>query len=130
MKKSLPTVVTVTPPVNGAVQAHQTEPDAVAPTCAGSPGSAVAKMLVPSERMSAPLMLVALAKLSAPGGSGSTESARTALPDPALFVAVRATCDTASSVGVPEMMPVTGSSIRPGGRPVAPKEVGEFVAVS
>jgi hypothetical protein len=42
-----------------------------------------------------------------------------AVPDPAEFVAVRPIEETPAAVGVPEMSPATGSSVRPLGSPEA-----------
>ena len=54
---------------------------------------------------------------------------REALPVPVAFVAVRVMVDVPATVGVPEIRPVAVLADRPVGRPVAPKLVGELVAV-
>ena len=49
---------------------------------------------------------------------------------PPAFVAVTVTVEVPVAVGVPEMMPVAGSIVRPAGKPVAAKAVGLNVAVT
>ena len=52
-----------------------------------------------------------------------------AVPEPAEFDAVRVTVETPAVVGVPEISPKLGSTLRPEGSPVAPKLVGTLLAV-
>ena len=49
--------------------------------------------------------------------------------EPPALVAERFTLNDPEAVGVPEMRPVAVLIARPGGRPLAPKLVGELVAV-
>jgi hypothetical protein len=51
------------------------------------------------------------------------------LPVPVAFVALRVTVDVPATAGVPEIAPLVVLTLKPEGRPVAPKLVGEFVAV-
>ena len=51
------------------------------------------------------------------------------LPVPALLVALTATLEVPVAVGVPEIRPVLVFTVRPAGKPVALKLVGELVAV-
>jgi hypothetical protein len=59
----------------------------------------------------------------------ATVSIRDALPVPTLFVALRVTVEAPADVGVPEIRPVAVLTDKPAGKPVAPKLVGELVAV-
>jgi hypothetical protein len=52
-----------------------------------------------------------------------------ALPVPVLFVALNVTVEVPAAIGVPEISPLVVFTDNPAGRPVAPKLVGEFVAV-
>ena len=52
-----------------------------------------------------------------------------AVPVPALLVALNVTDDAPAAAGVPEINPVAALIDRPAGNPLAPKLVGEFVAV-
>lgn len=54
---------------------------------------------------------------------------RMAVLVPAAFVALIVTAVVAAAVGVPEIAPVPLLIANPAGKPVAPKLVGEFVAV-
>jgi hypothetical protein len=63
------------------------------------------------------------------GGATFTVKARGALPVPPLFVALNVTAAVPAAVGVPEIKPEAVFTVRPTGNPVAPKLVGEFVAV-
>ena len=55
---------------------------------------------------------------------------RVAVPVPPAFVALIVTVYVPAVVGVPEIRPVAGSKVRPGGSvPVTPKLVGLLVAV-
>jgi hypothetical protein len=63
------------------------------------------------------------------GGAMATVSVRVALPVPALLVALRVTVEAPADVGVPAINPVAVLTDRPDGKPVAPKLVGELVAV-
>jgi hypothetical protein len=56
-------------------------------------------------------------------------SVRVAFPVPPPFMAFRATLEVPEAVGVPEMEPVEVLIVKPAGKPVALKLVGEFVAV-
>ena len=67
-------------------------------------------------------------------GSGLTGAAaiarvRRALPVPVLFVALIDTGVVPAALGVPEMTPVEVLTDSPPGSPVAPKLVGELLAV-
>lgn len=53
---------------------------------------------------------------------------RTTLPVPALLVALNVTVEVPAAVGVPEIKPAELTD-KPAGNPVAPKLVGELVAV-
>ena len=83
VSKSLPTVLTVTPPEAGAVQVHHTELVAAEPACAGSPAWADAPELRPVVRAFAPLSTRALAKLSFAGAElpPTSERFNTTSPD-------------------------------------------------
>ena len=48
---------------------------------------------------------------------------------PPLLVALSVTLEVPAPVGVPEIKPEVVFTVRPAGNPVAPKLVGEFVAV-
>ena len=63
------------------------------------------------------------------GGHVAMVRVRFAVPVPLLLVARNATEDVADVVGVPEIKPVAELTERPLGRLVAPKLVGELVAV-
>jgi hypothetical protein len=63
------------------------------------------------------------------GGGTVTVRVRGALPVPALLVALRVTLEIPAPVGVPEIKPETGFTVRPAGNPNAPKLVGELLAV-
>jgi len=52
-----------------------------------------------------------------------------AWPVPLLLVAPNVTVEVPAAVGVPEIKPVPLFTVRPTGRLVAPKLVGELVAV-
>ena len=66
----------------------------------------------------------------APGRAALTVNARVALPVPPAFVALNVTLKVpAAPVGVPEIKPEAVFTARPAGNPVAPKLVGELVAV-
>ena len=56
-------------------------------------------------------------------------NARVALPVPPRFVAVMVALEFPAVVGVPEMTPVVVFTVSPAGKPVAPKEAGELLAV-
>lgn len=58
-----------------------------------------------------------------------TVKVRVAVPVPVLFVALKATLDVPDAVGVPEINPVVVFTVRPAGKPDAPKLVGELLAV-
>ena len=75
-------------------------------------------------------MTPALLEMSG-GSSGAAETTRVrmALVVPPALVAEMATFVCPDAVGVPEITPVAAFAVRPGGRFVALKAVGEFVAV-
>jgi len=50
------------------------------------------------------------------------------LPVPAAFVAVIVVLYVPAVVGVPEISPLVVLMLKPGGKPLAPNEVGVFVA--
>lgn len=50
-------------------------------------------------------------------------------PVPVAFVALSVTLEFPGVVGVPEITPVEVLTLRPAGKPIAEKLVGEFVAV-
>jgi hypothetical protein len=62
-------------------------------------------------------------------GTAATVSVKVAVPVPALFLALSVIVETPPAVGVPEIRPVVVLTVRPAGRPVAPKLVGELLAV-
>jgi hypothetical protein len=62
-------------------------------------------------------------------GTAVTVSVSVAVPVPALFVALSVIVETPAAAGVPEIRPVAVFTVRPAGRPVAPKLVGELLAV-
>jgi hypothetical protein len=62
-------------------------------------------------------------------GTAETVSVSVAVPVPALFVALSVIVETPPAVGVPEIKPVAVFTVRPAGRPVAPKLVGVLLAV-
>ena len=51
------------------------------------------------------------------------------LPVPVALAALSVTLEVPAPVGVPEIRPLPVLMLKPAGRPVAPKLVGEFVAV-
>ncbi len=53
----------------------------------------------------------------------------TGVPDPVAFAATMVAVYVPAAVGMPEMTPVAGSITLPGGRPVAVKFIGLFVAM-
>ena len=59
----------------------------------------------------------------------TTVNVKVDVPVPPLLVALSATDQVPATVGVPEIRPVEGLIETPGERPLAPKLVGEFVAV-
>ena len=63
------------------------------------------------------------------GAAEPTVTVRAAVLVPAAFVALMVTAIVAAAEGVPEMKPVAVLIDNPVGRLVAPKLVGEFVAV-
>jgi hypothetical protein len=62
-------------------------------------------------------------------GTAVTVSVSVVFPVPALFVALSVIVETPPLFGVPEISPVVVLTVRPAGRPVAPKLVGELLAV-
>ena len=63
------------------------------------------------------------------GGPVAMVKVRLAVPVPLLLLALNPTVDVPAAVGVPEIRPVAELTERPLGRLVAPKLVGELVAV-
>ena len=70
-----------------------------------------------------------MALLVITGGTAVTVRVRGPLPVPALLVALTVTWEIPGPVGVPEIKPEPVFTVRPAGNPVAPKLVGELVAV-
>jgi hypothetical protein len=66
-----------------------------------------------------PMAAEALLITGVAGAALLTVRVSVAVPDPAEFVAVRPIVETPAAVGVPEMSPATGSSVRPLGSPEA-----------
>ena len=66
-----------------------------------------------------PTVPLAAVALEITGAGTATVNARTALPVPALFVALRPTVDVPAAVGVPEMRPVLVLTFSPAGSPIA-----------
>ena len=58
-----------------------------------------------------------------------TVKVKVPVPAPAALAALSVTDDVPAAVGVPEINPVAVLIASPAGNPVAPKLVGEFVAV-
>jgi hypothetical protein len=63
------------------------------------------------------------------GGAGLMVSVRVALPVPPLLLALRVTVDVPAALAVPEIKPVDVLTVKPVGKPDAPKLVGELDAV-
>ena len=61
------------------------------------------------------------------GAAVAIVSVSVALPLPVPFVALKVTFDVPAAAGVPEIKPVLVFTLKPVGRPVAPKLVGELV---
>lgn len=76
-------------------------------------------------------MALTLVELVITGAAAAAEtvSVRVAAPVPEPLVAVIETLKVPAAVGVPEITPVDVLTLRPAGKPVAAKFVGEFVAV-
>jgi hypothetical protein len=74
-------------------------------------------------------MLVGVRVALAPDAAGLMVNARVALPVPPALVALRVTVDVPEALGVPEIKPEVALTVKPAGKPVAPKLVGEFDAV-
>ena len=74
-------------------------------------------------------MPLAVVPLVITGAATEIVSVRVAVPVPVAFVALSVTVDVPVAVGVPVINPLSGSTDRPAGKPVALKLVGEFVAV-
>ena len=74
-------------------------------------------------------MPVAVVALVITGAVGVTVSVRVAWPVPPCVSGVRLIVDVPGAVGVPEISPVPVFTESPAGNPVAPKLVGELVAV-
>lgn len=72
---------------------------------------------------------MAVVALLITGFGASTLKVKVALPVPDAFVAPRVTLDVPVTVGVPVIFPVPVFTLKPVGRPVALKLVGELVAV-
>jgi hypothetical protein len=71
----------------------------------------------------------AMVALVMTGAAGEIVNVRVDVPVPPLLVALSATDEVPATVGVPEIRPVEGLTETPGDSPLAPKLVGEFVAV-
>jgi len=54
------------------------------------------------------------------GGTAVTVSVSVALPVPPPFVALVVTLETPAAVGIPEIRPEVGFTVRPAGKPIAP----------
>ena len=76
-----------------------------------------------------PTVPLALVGLVMTGAAGLIVSDKLVLPVPPAFVALMVTLGLPAAVGVPEMTPVEVLTVRPAGKFVAPKLVGEFDAV-
>ena len=63
------------------------------------------------------------------GFGGLTVRVSVLVPVPLALIALRVTLVTAAVVGVPEITPVEVLTVKPAGKPVAPKLVGVLVAV-
>jgi hypothetical protein len=63
------------------------------------------------------------------GAASATVRVKVAVPVPPLFVALKVTVKEPAVAGVPEIRPVVVLTLRPAGRPDAPKLVGELLAV-
>jgi hypothetical protein len=75
-------------------------------------------------------MVPPLVSTGAGGGSTAIVSVRDPLPVPRLLVALSATLEVPTGpAGVPEINPEAAFTVRPTGKPDAPKLVGELVAV-
>ena len=74
-------------------------------------------------------MPLAVAALVTTGGPAAIDKVRACEPVPAELVALIVALKEPEAVGVPEMRPVEVFTLRPAGRPVAPKFVGRFAAV-
>jgi hypothetical protein len=80
----------------------------------------VAPLTAVQDRLTLVLPGVALSPVGAEGGDAvETVRLRDAVPVPAALVALKLTVDVPVAVGVPEMMPVDVSTLRPAGKPVA-----------
>ena len=64
------------------------------------------------------------------GAATDTVKVKFAVPVPVLLVALMLTAEVPAVVGVPEIRPVVVLTVRPAGKSVALKLVGEFVAVT
>jgi len=76
-----------------------------------------------------PTVPLAVLLLVITGAGGVTFSVSVVLPVPSLFVALTVTVEVPAAEGVPEIKPELVFTVRPAGKPVALKLVGEFVAV-
>lgn len=72
---------------------------------------------------------MAFAALVITGGCCRSVKVSAALPVPPSLVALRVTFEIPAAVGIPEINPVVLLIDSPAGNPVAPKLVGELVAV-
>ena len=70
-----------------------------------------------------------MALLVITGGTALTVNVRGAPPVPPLLVALTVTLEVPGPVGAPEIKPEPVFTVKPAGNPVAPKLVGESVAV-
>ena len=79
---------------------------------------------VPTVPLAVPLLVITGVDVTA-----FTLRVRGPLPVPPLLVALTITLEVPAPVGIPEIKPETVFTVRPAGNPVAPKLVGELVAV-
>jgi hypothetical protein len=77
-----------------------------------------------------PTVPLAVVPLVITGAALAIVSVRAAVPVPVLLVALKLTFEVPATVGLPEIKPVVVFTVRPVGRPEAPKLVGELLAVT
>src|SRR5262245_39223193 len=102
-------------------------PLTVAVPCAGAPAitipvAAAAVMKGARSTVAGVFNWTVIEAAPATGGIGATEivNGTARLPVPALLVAVSVALKVPTCVGVPLILPVVGSTVSPGGSPVAP----------
>ncbi|MEO5960560.1 MAG: hypothetical protein ABIR80_15715 [Opitutaceae bacterium] len=119
-----PTVVGV--PVMTPVAATMLKPagSGLAEKLVGAPDAVIVKL------NGVPTVAVAASELVIVGLTGAAPmvSVNVAVPVPTALLALRVTVETPAAVGVPPIAPVVALTVRPAGRPVAPKLVGSPVA--